>query len=312
VARYLPTHSIRHFDAISIRLASPDKIKDWAKNPNPNSFTTGEVRKPETIDYRAFRAERDGLFCEAIPGPTKDWECSCGKYKHIRHRGVVCGRRGVEVTLSEVCGERMGYVQPATSVSHIWFLKSVPGHLGRLLDLSLKELERVLYYEAHLVLDSGDAPLVVSSRDLMWRAACTDREGRLHASILYIPGSCRVARCAWSARRWSRQDRRGRQLHRPDCCTSPRLLIARSPLIRTLGMLGTLRSSAGARYTHRSRRIPPIDAVRNRTRNGRNESRAHLWKRVGRRRRTRRRSPHQQRSMVAPCRTGATHAAWPA
>ena len=164
MARYLPTHSIRHFDAISIRLASPEKIKDWAKNPNPNSFTTGEVKKPETINYRTFRPERDGLFCEAIFGPTKDWECSCGKYKRIKYKGVVCERCGVEVTLSKVRRERMGYVQLATPVSHIWFFKSVPSHLGLLLDLSLKELERVLYYEAYLVLDSGDSPLEFKDR----------------------------------------------------------------------------------------------------------------------------------------------------
>ncbi|MBT5709416.1 DNA-directed RNA polymerase subunit beta', partial [Candidatus Poribacteria bacterium] len=155
---------MRHFDAISIRLASPEKIKDWAKNPNPNSFTTGEVKKPETINYRTFRPERDGLFCEAIFGPTKDWECSCGKYKRIKYKGVVCERCGVEVTLSKVRRERMGYVQLATPVSHIWFFKSVPSHLGLLLDLSLKELERVLYYEAYLVLDSGDSPLEFKDR----------------------------------------------------------------------------------------------------------------------------------------------------
>jgi DNA-directed RNA polymerase subunit beta' len=164
LARYLPTHSIRHFDSIAIRLASPEKIKDWAKNPNPNSFTTGEVKKPETINYRTFRPERDGLFCEAIFGPTKDWECSCGKYKRIKYKGVVCERCGVEVTLSKVRRERMGYVQLATPVSHIWFFKSVPSHLGLLLDLSLKELERVLYYEAYLVLDPGDSPLEFKDR----------------------------------------------------------------------------------------------------------------------------------------------------
>ncbi len=164
MARYLPTHSVRHFDSIAIRLASPEKIKDWAKNPNPNSFTTGEVKKPETINYRTFRPERDGLFCEAIFGPTKDWECSCGKYKRIKYKGVVCERCGVEVTLSKVRRERMGYVQLATPVSHIWFFKSVPSHLGLLLDLSLKELERVLYYEAYLVLDPGDSPLEFKDR----------------------------------------------------------------------------------------------------------------------------------------------------
>ena len=164
MARYLPTHSVRHFDSIAIRLASPERIKDWAKNPNPNSFTTGEVKKPETINYRTFRPERDGLFCEAIFGPTKDWECSCGKYKRIQYKGILCERCGVEVTLSKVRRERMGYVQLATPVSHIWFFKSVPSHLGLLLDLSIKELERVLYYEAYLVLDPGDSPIEFKDR----------------------------------------------------------------------------------------------------------------------------------------------------
>jgi len=159
LAQYRPSHNVNNFDAISIRMASPDTIREWAKSPNASSYASGEVKKPETINYRTFKPERDGLFCEAIFGPTKDWECSCGKYKRIKYKGVVCDRCGVEVTQAKVRRERMGFIQLATPVSHIWFFKGVPSRLGLLLDLSLKELERVLYFEAYIVLDPGDSPL---------------------------------------------------------------------------------------------------------------------------------------------------------
>jgi len=158
LASYRPSQNVNNFEAISIRLASPETIKSWAKSPNPNAFNTGEVKKPETINYRTFRPEKDGLFCEAIFGPTKDWECACGKYKRIKYKGIVCDRCGVEVTQAKVRRERMGYIQLASPVSHIWFFKGVPSRLGLLLDLSLKELERVLYFEAYIVLDPGDTP----------------------------------------------------------------------------------------------------------------------------------------------------------
>jgi len=138
------------FDAVQISLASPEKIKAW-------SF--GEVKKPETINYRTFKPERDGLFCAKIFGPTKDYECNCGKYKRMKHRGVVCEKCGVEVIQSKVRRERMGHIDLATSVAHIWFLKSLPSKVGNLLDLTLKELEKVLYFESYIVLDPGDTPL---------------------------------------------------------------------------------------------------------------------------------------------------------
>ena len=130
------------FDSIRISLASPDKILSW-------SF--GEVTKPETINYRTLKPEKDGLFCERIFGPTKDWECYCGKYKRVRYKGIVCERCGVEVTRSKVRRERMGHVDLAAPVSHIWFFKGVPSRIGYLLDMAPKELEKVLYFAASIV-----------------------------------------------------------------------------------------------------------------------------------------------------------------
>jgi DNA-directed RNA polymerase subunit beta' len=138
------------FDSVHISLASPEKIKGW-------SF--GEVKKPETINYRTFKPERDGLFCAKIFGPTKDYECNCGKYKRMKHRGVVCEKCGVEVIQSKVRRERMGHIELASPVAHIWFLKSLPSKIGNLLDLTLKDLERVLYFESYIVLDPGEAPV---------------------------------------------------------------------------------------------------------------------------------------------------------
>ncbi len=138
------------FNAVRIALASPDKIRKW-------SF--GEVKKPETINYRTFKPERDGLFCAKIFGPTKDYECNCGKYKRMKHRGVVCEKCGVEVIQSKVRRERMGHIELASPVAHIWFLKSLPSKVGNLLDLTLKELEKVLYFESHIIMDPKDTPL---------------------------------------------------------------------------------------------------------------------------------------------------------
>lgn len=154
---------LNSFDTISVGIASPELIKQWAKETachckNPNC-TCGEVRKPETINYRTFRPERDGLFCEAIFGPQKDWECTCGKYKRIKHRGIVCDRCGVEVIKSSVRRERMGYIQLVAPVTHIWFFKGTPSSIGCLLELSLRELEKVVYFESYIVLDPGDSPL---------------------------------------------------------------------------------------------------------------------------------------------------------
>ncbi|MGA0187857.1 MAG: DNA-directed RNA polymerase subunit beta', partial [Burkholderiaceae bacterium] len=140
----------QQFDAIRIGLASPDKIRSW-------SF--GEVKKPETINYRTFKPERDGLFCAKIFGPVKDYECLCGKYKRLKHRGVICEKCGVEVTLAKVRRERMGHIELASPVAHIWFLKSLPSRLGMVLDMTLRDIERVLYFEAYVVVEPGMTPL---------------------------------------------------------------------------------------------------------------------------------------------------------
>ncbi len=142
------------FNAVRISLASPEKIKEW-------SF--GEVKKPETINYRTFKPERDGLFCSKIFGPIKDYECNCGKYKRMKHRGIVCEKCGVEVIQSKVRRERMGHIELAAPVAHIWFLKCLPSKIGNLLDLTLKDLERVLYFEGYIVIDPKDTPLVQGS-----------------------------------------------------------------------------------------------------------------------------------------------------
>ena len=135
------------FDAIRISLASPEKILSWSH---------GEVTKPETINYRTFKPERDGLFCAKIFGPVTDWECLCGKYKRMKHRGVICDKCGVEVTQAKVRRERLGHITLATPVSHVWFFKGLPSRIGHLLDISLRELERVLYFESYVVIEPGD------------------------------------------------------------------------------------------------------------------------------------------------------------
>src|SRR3970040_1043921 len=138
------------FDAIKIGLASPEKIRSWSY---------GEVKKPETINYRTFKPERDGLFCAKIFGPVKDYECNCGKYKRMKHRGVTCEKCGVEVIPSKVRRERLGHIELATSVAHIWFMRSLPSRIGTIMDMTLKELERVIYYESYIVIDPKDTDL---------------------------------------------------------------------------------------------------------------------------------------------------------
>ena len=144
------TKTLKDFNAIKISLASPEKIRSWSH---------GEVTKAETINYRTFKPERDGLFCAKIFGPITDWECLCGKYKRMKHRGVVCDKCGVEVTRSRVRRERMGHIELASPVSHVWFFKGLPSRIGHLLDISLRDLERVLYFESHVVIDPGDTEL---------------------------------------------------------------------------------------------------------------------------------------------------------
>src|SRR5687768_8546527 len=138
------------FNAIKVSVASPDKIRSWSH---------GEVKKPETINYPTLFRSRDGLFCAKIFGPTKDYECNCGKYKRMKHRGVVCEKCGVEVIQSKVRRERLGHITLATPVAHIWFLKSLPSRIGALLDITLKELEKVLYCESYIVTDAKATPL---------------------------------------------------------------------------------------------------------------------------------------------------------
>src|SRR5439155_17582210 len=138
------------FDQIRISIASPEKILSWSY---------GEIKKPETINYRTFKPERDGLFCARIFGPIKDYECLCGKYKRIKHKGIVCEKCGVEVSVTKVRRERMGHIELAAPVAHIWFLKSLPSRIGLLLDMQLKQLERVLYFESYVVIEPGLTPL---------------------------------------------------------------------------------------------------------------------------------------------------------
>src|SRR5665213_2621466 len=144
---YDRSNVIADFDSIRISLASPEKIRSWSH---------GEVTKPETINYRTFKPERDGLFCARIFGPIADWECLCGKYKRMKHRGVICDKCGVEVTLSRVRRERLGHIELASPCSHVWFFKGLPSRIGYLLDITLRELERVLYFEAFVIVDPGE------------------------------------------------------------------------------------------------------------------------------------------------------------
>ncbi|MBR2851336.1 MAG: DNA-directed RNA polymerase subunit beta', partial [Anaerotignum sp.] len=150
------------FDSIKIGLASPEKIREWSR---------GEVKKPETINYRTLKPEKDGLFCERIFGPTKDWECHCGKYKRIRYKGVVCDRCGVEVTKAKVRRERMGHIELAAPVSHIWYFKGIPSRMGLILSMSPRALEKVLYFASYIVLDAGET-------DLQYKQLLTEREYR--------------------------------------------------------------------------------------------------------------------------------------
>ena len=167
---------LKNFESIRIGLASPEKIRSWS---------SGEVTKPETINYRTFKPERDGLFCARIFGPVTDWECLCGKYKRMKHRGVICDKCGVEVTLSKVRRERIGHIELASPVSHVWFFKGLPSRIGHLLDISLRDLERILYFEAYLVVDVGDAP--VKEKELLteekYRALQAEYPGRFEAGM---------------------------------------------------------------------------------------------------------------------------------
>jgi len=164
------------FEAIRIKLASPEKIREWSH---------GEVRKPETINYRTFKPERDGLFCAKIFGPIKDWECICGKYKRMKHRGVVCDKCGVEVIQSKVRRQRLGHIELATPVAHIWFLKGVPSRIGTLLDMTMRHLEKVLYFENYVVIDPGETPLKAKELlgDEEYRKAVSEHGAKFKAGM---------------------------------------------------------------------------------------------------------------------------------
>ena len=139
------------FNKIKIGIASDEKIREWSK---------GEVKKPETINYRTLKPEKDGLFCERIFGPTKDWECHCGKYKRVRYKGIVCDRCGVEVTKSKVRRERMGHIELAAPVAHIWYFKGIPSRIALMLDVSPRNLEKIVYFAAYIVTDKGESGLM--------------------------------------------------------------------------------------------------------------------------------------------------------
>src|SRR6187431_2506518 len=154
---FSPQTPAQVFDQIRISIASPEKILSWSY---------GEIKKPETINYRTFKPERDGLFCARIFGPTKDYECACGKYKRMKFAGVVCDKCGVEVRRARVRRERMGHIELASPVSHVWFFKGLPSRIGQLLDMSLRELEKILYFEEYVVIDPGKVP-GLKVRDLL-------------------------------------------------------------------------------------------------------------------------------------------------
>ena len=147
----------QRFDYVKIGIASPERIREWGERTLPNGQLVGEVTKPETINYRTLKPEMDGLFCERIFGPAKDWECHCGKYKRVRHRGIVCERCGVEVTESRVRRHRMGYIKLAAPVTHVWYLKGIPSYLSIILDMPLRDVEQIVYFNAYVVLDPGNA-----------------------------------------------------------------------------------------------------------------------------------------------------------
>ncbi|MBQ3921459.1 MAG: DNA-directed RNA polymerase subunit beta', partial [Firmicutes bacterium] len=161
-----------NFESLQINLASPEKIRAWATRPGPNGTSfLGEVKKPETINYRTLKPETEGLFCERIFGPTKDWECHCGKFKRIRYKGTICDKCGVEVTKAKVRRERMGCIELATPVSHIWYFKGIPSRIGLVLDMSPRNLEKVLYFASYIVTDPG-------STDLTYKQILSEQEYR--------------------------------------------------------------------------------------------------------------------------------------
>ena len=208
--------TVEDFDSIRIALASPEMIRSW-------SF--GEVKKPETINYRTFKPERDGLFCAKIFGPVKDYECLCGKYKRLKHRGVVCEKCGVEVTQAKVRRERMGHIELASPTAHIWFLKSLPSRIGLMLDMTLREIERVLYFEAFVVIDPG---MTSMQRGQLLSDEAVPRGDRAARRRVRRPHGCRGrARAAEEPSTWS-ESVQGPRGHRGHDVPRPRSSASRS------------------------------------------------------------------------------------
>jgi DNA-directed RNA polymerase subunit beta' len=177
----------QRFDYVKIGIASPERIRQWGERTLPNGQLVGEVTKPETINYRTLKPEMDGLFCERIFGPAKDWECHCGKYKRVRHRGIVCERCGVEVTESRVRRHRMGYIKLAAPVTHVWYLKGIPSYLSILLDMPLRDVEQVVYFNAYVVLDPGNAGNL-SSKQLLTEDQWIEIEDQLYSEDSELVG----------------------------------------------------------------------------------------------------------------------------
>ena len=175
------------FDYVKIGIASPERIRQWGERTLPNGQLVGEVTKPETINYRTLKPEMDGLFCERIFGPAKDWECHCGKYKRVRHRGIVCERCGVEVTESRVRRHRMGYIKLAAPVTHVWYLKGIPSYLSILLDMPLRDVEQVVYFNAYVVLDPGNAGNL-SAKQLLTEDQWIEIEDQLYSEDSELVG----------------------------------------------------------------------------------------------------------------------------
>lgn len=177
----------RQFDYVKIGIASPERIREWGQRTLPNGIVVGEVTTPETINYRTLKPEMDGLFCEKIFGPSKDWECWCGKYKRVRHRGIVCERCGVEVTESRVRRHRMGFIKLAAPVTHVWYLKGIPSYLSILLDMPLRDVEQVVYFNSHVVLDPGNATNL-SYRQLLSEDQWMEIEEQIYAEDSELEG----------------------------------------------------------------------------------------------------------------------------
>jgi len=177
----------QRFDYVKIGLASPERIRVWGERTLPNGLVVGEVTKPETINYRTLKPEMDGLFCERIFGPAKDWECHCGKYKRVRHRGIVCERCGVEVTESRVRRHRMGYIKLAAPVAHVWYLKGIPSYMAILLDMPLRDVEQIVYFNAYVVLSPGNADNL-SYKQLLTEDQWIEIEDQLYSEDSQLTG----------------------------------------------------------------------------------------------------------------------------